>query len=381
MDDGGRMGFDAAPRTTRYIPTLDGWRAVAVVVVMLQHASDQIQAVLGDGIGPVMDVFREDGRFGVYIFFAISGYLITSLLLDEMERTGGASLAAFYIRRAFRILPPLLVVLAVFGLLGVLGVIPIPGDKWLGSLFFVNNYTPGEAWYLGHLWSLAIEEQFYVLWPTILVLCRPRLALRICVVLIAVVGVWRLVDMSFGITDSWPLFVDDRTDTRVDGLLWGCLLAMTCRRADVRARVAAMTAGWRWWALLIALAVSQAADQGGAVVSSMQLAVRPALVALLVVGTVLTPTTRVARTLERPTWRWIGRLSYSLYLWQQLFLVWDRFDVPALAWAQWFPFSVACAFVMAWLSHRYIERPAVALGRRVAARVRQRPDDLVAAAT
>jgi len=366
--------FDAAPRETRYIPTLDGWRAVAIVVVMLQHASDQIPAALGEWIRPVTNVFRENGRFGVYIFFAISGYLITSLLLDELERTRTVSLSSFYIRRAFRILPPLLVVLAVFGALGVAGVIPMPLGKWLGSLFFVNNYTTGQTWYLGHFWSLAIEEQFYLVWPTVLVLSRNRV-FRVCAALIAAVCIWRFVDSAFGLTESWPIYIDDRTDTRVDGLLWGCLLAIGCRDPRTRDLVARITAGWRWWGLLAVLAVTQAVDAEGVLAHNLQITVRPILIALLVVGTVVTPTTRLARELERPVWRWVGRISYSLYLWQQLFLVWDGQDVEALAWCQWFPFSVMCAFGMAVLSHRYIERPTIAMGRRLAARARRHPGE------
>lgn len=363
---------DSEPRLTRYVPTLDGWRAVAIVTVMLQHSSDQIASALGSWIDPVMNVFHQNGRFGVYIFFAISGYLITTLLLDELDRNGEVRLASFYLRRAFRILPPLFVVLAVFGVLGIADVIPMPPGRWLSALLFTENYSPSRGtWYLGHVWSLAVEEHFYLLWPAILVLLKPRWALRVAFALIAAVALWRLVDLSFGVTSGLGLRFDDRTDTQFDGLLWGCVLAIVCRRAVYRERFAALTRGWFWWGWFVALVASQVVNLDAPALFSMQLAARPILIALLVIGTVVIPARRLAAMLELPVLRWLGRISYSLYLWQQLFLVWDGFEVDELAWVQWFPMNVAAAILMAVLSYRFVERPTIAIGRRLSAQVRE----------
>lgn len=319
-----------------------------------------------------MSVFRENGRFGVYIFFAISGFLITSLLLDEWNRTGGINLRSFYIRRAFRILPPLLAVLAVFGVLGWLGVLPVPLGKWLSTLFFANNYAPfGGSWYLGHFWSLSIEEHFYLVWPAILFVLGPRRAVPACVGLIAAVAVWRFVDLSLEITADWTTIrFDDRTDTQADGLMWGCLLALLFLDPIARQWVARITAGWRYWVLLGLLIATQARNVEDPLPQSVQLALRPFLVVLLVVATVTAPTSRLGRTLERPSMRWLGRISYSLYLWQQLFLVWDGFEVDRLRRLQSFPVGVMCAIGCAVLSHRFIEQPAIRTGRRIAARHR-----------
>lgn len=364
---------DRAPRVTRYIPTLDGWRAVAIVTVMLQHASDQITSSVGSWIDPVMSIFHENGRFGVYIFFAISGFLITTLLLDEFDRAGEVSLASFYLRRAFRILPPLFVVLAVFGILGIFGVIPMPPGRWLSALLFTENYSPSPGtWYLGHVWSLAVEEHFYLLWPAILVLCKPRWALRVAFGLIVTVALWRLLDLSLGLSAGSGLRFDDRTDTQFDGLLWGCVLAMLGRNPANRERLAALTRGWRWWAIAVALVVSQAVNLDAPALFSIQLAARPILIVLLVISTVVIPQRRVSAVLEVPALRWLGRISYSLYLWQQLFLVWDGFEVDGLAWVQWFPANVVAAVGIAVLSHRFVERPTIAIGRRLSARARQR---------
>lgn len=367
----GRPGsLDDAPRERRYIPTLDGWRAVAIVVVMLQHSSDEITRLAGSWIEPLTNLFRENGRLGVSVFFAISGFLITSLLIEEIQ-TRSLSLRAFYIRRAFRILPPLLVVLAVFGALGLAGVIPIPAGKWFGSLAFMYNYTPGESsWYLGHFWSLSVEEHFYLLWPIGLAVLGMARARRACVGIIVAVGVWRFVDLSLGLTADWSIHYNDRTDTQVDGLLWGCLLALLFVNPAARATLARITTGWRYWGYLVALVVTQALDAPNAFVHSLQLSIRPLLIVILVIGTVARPTRQVGRVLEAKPLRWLGRISYSLYLWQQLFLVWDDFHADKLGRLQTFPISVLAAVTMAVLSHRLIERPAIRLGRRLAGKVR-----------
>jgi peptidoglycan/LPS O-acetylase OafA/YrhL len=184
--------------------------------------------------------------------------------------------------------------------------------------------------------------------------------------------VWRLVDLSLDLTAGWSIHYEDRTDTQVDGLLWGCLLALLFVQPTARELVARVTAGWRYWAILAVLVVSQAATMTSAPGTAAQLAVRPILIVLLVIGTVVRPRAPVGRALEMRPLRWLGRISYSLYLWQQLFLVWDGFGVDELDVLQTFPVSVVAAITVATLSHRYVERPAISLGRRVASQVRAR---------
>jgi peptidoglycan/LPS O-acetylase OafA/YrhL len=359
---------DQRPGERHYIPTLDGWRAVAIAIVMAQHGADQVTRVLGGRAQSVTEVFRENGRFGVYIFFAISGYLICSRLLAEEDRTGRIDLAGFYIRRAFRILPPLVVFLAVISVLAQVGVIDVPLAKWLGSLFFVNNYVPGGSWYVGHFWSLAIEEHFYVMWPVLLVVLGRVRALRAGLGVIVVIAAWRLVDLSLELTANAPIRYDDRTDVHLDALMWGCVFAIVCLEPAWRLRLGRLVDGWRWWALATLLVATQLtnADQPG--VHALQLALRPLLVGLLVVGTVLHPGSSTGRLLERRTMRWMGRISYSLYIWQQLFLVWDDFAAPQLSAVQRLPVSLACAFACAIISFRFVERPMTALGRSLAHR-------------
>jgi len=153
---------DSKPRPTgaSYIPTLDGWRAVAILAVLVCHGLDQRQHPFAEPLGSA----------GVLLFFSISGFLITRRMLDEESQTGAVSLRKFYLRRAFRILPPALFYLAAITFLGLMGVFPFSAEPILKALFFVRNYAYFDfampaTWYSAHFWSLSVEEHFYLIWP------------------------------------------------------------------------------------------------------------------------------------------------------------------------------------------------------------------------
>ena len=151
-----------------YIPTLDGWRTIAVVSVIAYH--DRLHR-----LGPLSDsIIHKYGNLGVDLFFAISGLLICSRLLDEEDVNGRISLKGFYIRRVCRIVPPALCFLFCIGLLGAIGTIHTSLGAWLASLLFINNYysvhIQAVDWslYTNHFWSLSVEEHFYLILPAIL---------------------------------------------------------------------------------------------------------------------------------------------------------------------------------------------------------------------
>jgi peptidoglycan/LPS O-acetylase OafA/YrhL len=142
---------------TQRIPALDGLRAVAILIVVASHSIDRAK------YGALALV----GIAGVMIFFALGGYLITTRWLAEYEKTGTISLRNFYLRRAFRILPPAVTFLAVIWILSRLGIVDCDGRSLLSALFFFSNYMDLRdiAWQVGHFWSLSVEEHFYLIWP------------------------------------------------------------------------------------------------------------------------------------------------------------------------------------------------------------------------
>jgi len=184
-----------------YIPTLDGWRAIAILAVIVHHAT--VSYVYPSGPYPSgrgLWISRLLGDHGVAIFFAISGFLICTRLLQEHRKTDRISLKSFYLRRAFRILPPYFLYLAILGVIAAAGVIEVEPIEWWSCAFFFRNYMPGPhppftGWYTGHFWSLSIEEHFYLFWPLMLVVCGNKRARSAVVVLSFLVMVWRTFDI------------------------------------------------------------------------------------------------------------------------------------------------------------------------------------------
>lgn len=206
-----------------YIPSLDGLRAVSIAVVFFSHA----------GVSPLIP-----GGFGVTVFFFLSGYLITSLLIQEHALHQSIAIKAFYLRRVVRLGPPLLITLAFATLLVLLGVAEgdLSAAAIVSQIFFYTNYfalygpdVGNSVQGLGILWSLAVEEHFYLLYPWVFImLARDRIRLRTIVALLATVLIWRMIWFyGFG-SSEWEIYT--RTDTRIDSMLYGCLLALMTGR-------------------------------------------------------------------------------------------------------------------------------------------------------
>ena len=335
---------------------MDGWRAVAILAVLWHHAT------MGffDTEGAYYQSAARMGAFGVDVFFGLSGLLITGLLLKEERKTGAIRLRVFYTKRAFRILPVYLSFLAVVGCLGMIGSF----GELAGSVLFFRNYLPNSMQEAGtfHLWSLSIEEHFYLMWPGLLVLCGRKWGRHAAASLAIGVGFWRMLEPQLGLhlfPDVQPHF---RTDLRLDALLWGAAVAFTLDDADTRKTLREQLRFWPWVAIT---GVALLTIAYYSLLTSMFLAV---LVPMVLAGTVLHPEWGVSRVLEWPAIAWIGRISYSLYIWQQLFLV-PGWEHPEHVWTQW-PWNLAAVVAVACASYYWIETPLVRMGARVAARMR-----------
>ena len=191
------------------VPSLDGLRAVSISMVIVGHAS---LAWHGHGLGRL-------GGIGVDLFFVISGFLITLLLLRERRRNGSISLRAFYVRRCWRILPAYLVFLGALFVLSVFGVVDLTERDWAGALTYTVNFRPGTSWVMGHLWSLSVEEHFYLLWPVLLLLLGPARACALAALYVVTAPVVRLLIWRLGCR---ALDVDYCTPARMDTIAVGC---------------------------------------------------------------------------------------------------------------------------------------------------------------
>lgn len=160
------------------IPSLDGLRGISILMVLLGHLAGTRGFPLSAAAGNRTAV----AAIGVHVFFVISGFLITGLLLAELAATDRIRLSRFYFRRTLRIFPPYYALIASLVLAQALGFLSLaPGDV-LHALTYTSNYDAGRSWSIGHTWSLGVEEQFYLLWPACLVLLGARRALVAAVV-------------------------------------------------------------------------------------------------------------------------------------------------------------------------------------------------------
>jgi peptidoglycan/LPS O-acetylase OafA/YrhL len=374
-------------RSARYMPALDGVRALAVCAVIAYHL----------GLG-----WASGGLLGVGVFFTLSGYLITDLLLGQWDG-GRRRLADFWARRARRLLPALylmLVVVSVGVAAGFQSRLTDVRGQVISALLYVNNWWQisqhvsyftqfGAPSPLNHLWSLAVEEQFYVVWPWLLLIgvwalpersrpikARPRLA-GVTLTLAAASA----IEMALLYHPSLdPSRVYDGSDTRAFGLLFGAALAMVWPSRALTGRVTP-TARWIIDGLgtvgLVAIGVlvwrtnqySPFLYHGGLVLLS--------LATVLVLAAGAHPASRLARLLGSGPLRWVGVRSYGIYLWHQPIIVLStpagsHGVQPLRAVAQ-----VAASVLMAALSWRFLEEPIRhgALGRMWAAgrAVRWRP--------
>src|SRR5688500_6337330 len=157
------------------IPSLDGLRAISIVLVLFGH----LAGTRGFPVPTSLGNFLSTAELGVHIFFVISGFLITQLLLDELARKQRIAVGRFYLRRTLRIFPPYYVFIGAMVLAQVAGWIALAPQDPLRALTYTTNYDEARSWYVGHTWSLSVEEQFYLLWPAVLLLARTRRAILI----------------------------------------------------------------------------------------------------------------------------------------------------------------------------------------------------------
>lgn len=317
----------------RRIPSLDGVRAIAVTLVLLGHLVKWKHIAV-----PIIGSY---GSLGVQIFFVLSGFLITKLLLREYETRSTISLRLFYIRRAFRIFPAALAFLGVASILfwQQLGV-----GHLLAALFYVANMDNSRPWFFGHLWSLGIEEQFYLLWPLALTKWFGQRT-KLLLVFLLVTPVFRTLLYAWkvrnGLAGSLPVFGDQ--------LAIGCLLAVFQQRMPTIRKpwAAAML-------LLAALSVWFPANTPPRTLF-MLFFITP-VVDICIAALIL-------HAVQMPYWAlncrpvaWLGRISYSLYLWQELFCSNPYFHAGLLL--------MVPAVICAGLSYYGVEQPLLKLRDR-----------------
>ena len=336
------------------IPSLDGLRGIAIGLVLLSHLAGARHFVSFDTMLRVGDV----GNLGVRLFFVISGFLITRLLLSEIARTQRISLKAFYIRRVLRIFPAFYVFIIAATLLAGLGLATVSRSDLLYAVTYTMNYhaTHMENFSLRHLWSLAVEEQFYLIWPLTLALLMPSRAAKVLVGVVLVAPIVRVA--LYTVTPGYEFYADTGFEGVCDALATGCLLAMAMRRLLETPWFTKIVLSRVFPLVFVAIWV---ANKQRVHPKFFWLCCVPFLnvaFALTILRYVHAPQLPLGRMLNWRPLVVIGVLSYSIYLWQQLFLIQFRAPVTVL---QTFPLNVLAVVVCGAASYYLVEKPFLRL--------------------
>jgi peptidoglycan/LPS O-acetylase OafA/YrhL len=324
------------------IPTLDGWRGIAIILVLFDHTMNAIWKNVDSS-------WMRTGQHGVTLFFVLSGFLITSNLLN-----GPINLKRCYIRRVFRLMPVAWTYLAALLLINT-RVHFVSVSAVVSSLLFYRNFviTPfgSSTW---HFWSLSLEEQFYLVWPPVLLLAGARYSRWIAITAISGCALYRWVFWSSYNKDAFNC----QTQVRADALLIGCLMALLLRDPEFRTRI-------KKWSRILALpAICVVAYCIGNFIYLPPL-LESASMALLLAASALHAKSVFAKPLN---WRWLSQLgviSYSVYVWQELFMLIARGESDFGRLLLLGCFLPICALG----SYIYLERPLTALGHRLSDRL------------
>ena len=334
------------PEGGHAIPSLDGLRAIAVLFVVLGHS--QAWRLRFAFIQPL-----RDGGLGVTIFFVISGFLITQLLLRDLNETGQVRLKRFYIKRAFRIFPPFYAYLAVVGVLVFLNLDPLPLYSMLSAATFTWNYSlDAEGWRLAHLWSLSLEEQFYLFWPLCMRFFSKQINLRIAIVAICLAPFIRFFSFKFVPAPAFQEHIGMMLHSRIDTIMLGCLLALVLDlnlwpklvSLGAHAAVLLLAAGYMFFAHAYLFGLYKNLYQ-----FALGITLQGISALVLVMYSTSKPRSPLGILLNNPLAQFIGVLSYGVYLWQQSLT--GPFTVS-------FPQNLALILVCALVSYYFVETPA-----------------------
>ena len=347
----------------KHIPGLNGLRGISIVLVVNSHLilNDHIE-VFKVEYGWLKAILRTfyDGQLGVNIFFVLSGFLITRILAHTADNPGEISLQRFYARRVLRIFPAYYTMLLVYFILQYIGVIHLERESWITSITYTKYFNYHLDFLTSHAWTLSIEEHFYLVWPMIFVLGK-RVQRYFTIFLVLIVPFIRVYghyhEVSF--LSNYTIFY------RIDAIAVGCVIALY--EKEITRNIQPY---WRY-VFPIVLAALLCFRVGANFVRSIGLGdlfiplgttsgtVANVLIALLILYTVHGPKSYWSSFVNHPWITQIGVYSYSIYLWQQLFLT----NTP-IFWANRFPQNLIFIFLASIISYRLIEKPFLKIKSR-----------------
>lgn len=347
-----------------YSPELDGLRGAAILSVMAFHAHAP---------------FLKGGFIGVDIFFVLSGFLITSLLVSEYDRYGSVSLKSFYMRRVLRLAPALIVLLLAFCLASFLFLGNEQANRnyvdSLISLFYLSNWARAFSlhppYFLGHTWSLSIEEQFYIVWPILLLtflrfFSSRKLVILFTISLALLAWAFRVYLLMNGAT---PERLYNGLDTRADALMVGCTFGVAYasgffNKKPLKLMLSKILVFLAPISALILLAFSAGANWRNPYMYQFGFFAIELLTAIIVVDIMLNDKSTIKRMLTTKALVWVGSISYGLYLWH--YPIYRA--MFSLKITGFFVITIGSliTFSVATVSYHFIEKPILKIKKRFA---------------
>ncbi|WP_158544287.1 acyltransferase family protein [Pedobacter miscanthi] len=335
-----------------YYPSLDGWRALAIIIVILGHAKLTFETT--------SDTYKFADKviyanLGVRIFFVLSGFLISSLLIKEFIKTGKINIKFFFIKRILRIFPVLYLYLFVIFILNIVLDLNLNYQHLIGPLLYVNNFSFfNGTWLTGHTWSLAVEEQFYLIWP-FLFSFTPKKMCIICSVLILFIPLLKIF---------WYLFPHFQELTlspflgNADAIFTGCLFSFLSFKGFFNKKQQIWRNGFLIpFAIVSVECIYFFQSQGlyGKFLLPFGNLIANILIALSLIYSLVICNSLTYKILNLKYVVSLGTVSYGLYIWQQLFIVPihtynDKFDMLTA------PMNIIIAIGVAYISFHFYEK-------------------------
>jgi peptidoglycan/LPS O-acetylase OafA/YrhL len=338
-------------------PSINGLRALSIILVILHHLSlkDQIFLPILEEYPwsrPVIDIL-QDGQFGVNIFFVISGFLITTVMLSEEVATGTLSFKKFFARRMLRIFPAYYFLLFVYFILQNLGYIHLTLLSWITALTYTKDFIwISFDWYTAHSWSLSVEEHFYLFWPLVFVYGK-SFRKEFAIFLIIIVPFFRVIDHFYQL--YW--IHDQNIFTRIDAISTGVVFALYRKQILNFIKNKWQLVFYVFSFILLTIRVLPAwanKIQMEAIFIPLGVSfgtIANFAIAFFMMYVVFGPQKILHRVLNTKFLNFIGLLSYSLYLWQQIFIAGSDH------WIGKYPVNILFLSLTALFSYYIIEKP------------------------
>ena len=328
------------------IPSLNGLRAISIFLVLSSHY--QYRNLHWDP--------PHGGQIGVNIFFVISGFLITTLLLKEESKYGSISLKKFYIRRSLRILPVYYLLLFSYLILQIAGILNLNSISWISSITYTRYFFEGVNWEVEHLWSLNTEEHFYLIWPIIFIYFKRYRQLFSIIVIITVA----IIRLRTGIS-ILHFF------TRADSIMFGCLFALNYTKLESIAKKPLSYLIVPTVLLILIDFVGKDIipihNMGLKICLSRMLfgeigSITNICIGLVIIILITCQNNIFFKLLNSAAFNYLGILSYSIYIWQQLFFS------NNIGWLSSFPLNIILILIVATISYEFYEKRFLKLKER-----------------